>query len=89
MFLNRCLEKTYPKDLPSIGVVLIYLNEGLSILKRALRSIIDRTPKNLLKEIILVDDNSSNGVYVSSESHYATAKSCFFVQMPMLLEHVF
>ncbi|KAI4825575.1 hypothetical protein KUCAC02_021255 [Chaenocephalus aceratus] len=55
-----CLEKTYPKDLPSIGVVLIYLNEGLSILKRALRSIIDRTPKNLLKEIILVDDNSSN-----------------------------
>ncbi|KAK1888375.1 putative polypeptide N-acetylgalactosaminyltransferase 8 [Dissostichus eleginoides] len=57
---KRCLKKTYPKDLPSIGVVLIYLNEGLSILKRALRSIIDRTPKNLLKEIILVDDNSSN-----------------------------
>ncbi|XP_041852435.1 probable polypeptide N-acetylgalactosaminyltransferase 8 [Melanotaenia boesemani] len=56
----RCLNKTYPKDLPSLGVVLIYLNEALSIIKRALRSIIDRTPKNLLKEIILVDDNSSN-----------------------------
>lgn len=55
-----CLTKTYPKELPSIGVVLIYLNEALSILKRALRSIIDRTPKNLLKEIIMVDDNSSN-----------------------------
>ncbi|KAK2810024.1 hypothetical protein Q5P01_000446 [Channa striata] len=41
----RCLKKTYPKDLPSLGVVLIYLNEALSILKRALRSIIDRTPK--------------------------------------------
>lgn len=56
----RCLKKTYPKDLPTVGVVLIYLNEALSILKRALRSIIDRTPKDLLKEIILVDDNSSN-----------------------------
>ncbi|XP_034541557.1 probable polypeptide N-acetylgalactosaminyltransferase 8 [Notolabrus celidotus] len=57
---SRCVKKTYPKDLPSIGVVLIYLNEALSVLKRALRSIIDRTPKDLLKEIIMVDDNSSN-----------------------------
>uniref|UniRef100_A0A672ZQJ1 Polypeptide N-acetylgalactosaminyltransferase n=1 Tax=Sphaeramia orbicularis TaxID=375764 RepID=A0A672ZQJ1_9TELE len=58
---GRCLKKTYPKELPTIGVVLIYLNEALSVLKRALRSIIDRTPKYLLKEIIMVDDNSSNG----------------------------
>ncbi|CAL8240072.1 unnamed protein product [Gadus morhua 'NCC'] len=56
----RCLMKTYPKDLPSIGVVLTYLDEALSILKRAIRSIIDRTPKSLLKEIILVDDHSRN-----------------------------
>ncbi|XP_074534361.1 putative polypeptide N-acetylgalactosaminyltransferase 8 isoform X2 [Halichoeres trimaculatus] len=56
----RCVKKTYPKDLPSIGVVLIYLDEALSILKRALHSIINRTPKDLLKEIIMVDDNSSN-----------------------------
>ncbi|XP_059917208.1 probable polypeptide N-acetylgalactosaminyltransferase 8 [Gadus macrocephalus] len=56
----RCLMKTYPKDLPSIGVVLIYLDEALSILKRAIQSIIDRTPKSLLKEIILVDDHSTN-----------------------------
>lgn len=57
---KRCLKKQYPKDLPSLAVILIYLNEALSIIKRAVRSIIDRTPKNLLKEIILVDDNSSN-----------------------------
>uniref|UniRef100_A0A3P8UWV6 Polypeptide N-acetylgalactosaminyltransferase n=1 Tax=Cynoglossus semilaevis TaxID=244447 RepID=A0A3P8UWV6_CYNSE len=56
----RCVGKSYPKDLPSLGVVLIYLDEALSVIKRALRSIIDRTPKRLLKEIILVDDNSSN-----------------------------
>uniref|UniRef100_A0A3P9CJF9 Polypeptide N-acetylgalactosaminyltransferase 8 n=1 Tax=Maylandia zebra TaxID=106582 RepID=A0A3P9CJF9_9CICH len=57
----RCLKKSYPKDLPSLSVVLMYLDEALSVLQRALRSIIDRTPKNLLKEIIIVDDNSSNG----------------------------
>ncbi|XP_029008729.1 probable polypeptide N-acetylgalactosaminyltransferase 8 isoform X2 [Betta splendens] len=57
---SRCLKKSYPKDLPSLSVVLIYLNEALSILKRALRSIIDRTPKDLLKEIVMVDDNSNN-----------------------------
>ncbi|CAI5638375.1 unnamed protein product [Oreochromis niloticus] len=55
-----CLKKSYPKDLPSLSVVLIYVDEALSVLQRALRSIIDRTPKNLLKEIIMVDDNSSN-----------------------------
>ena len=54
--------KTYPKDLPSIGVVVIYLDEALSILKRAIQSIIDRIPKSLLKEIILVDDHSTNGL---------------------------
>ncbi|KAJ8392022.1 hypothetical protein AAFF_G00083320 [Aldrovandia affinis] len=56
----RCLKRKYPEDLPSISVVLIYLNEALSIIKRAIRSIIDKTPGNLLKDIILVDDNSSN-----------------------------
>ncbi|KAG5845873.1 hypothetical protein ANANG_G00143800 [Anguilla anguilla] len=57
---KRCLEKKYPKDLPTISVVLIYLDEALSIIKRAIRSIIDKTPAHLLKEIILVDDHSSN-----------------------------
>ncbi|XP_041795319.1 probable polypeptide N-acetylgalactosaminyltransferase 8 [Chelmon rostratus] len=69
----RCLKKSYPKDLPSLGVVLIYLNEALSIIKRALRSIIDRTPKNLLKEIIMVDDNSSNEDLKGDLDIYVTA----------------
>ncbi|XP_067437563.1 probable polypeptide N-acetylgalactosaminyltransferase 8 [Thunnus thynnus] len=56
----RCAAKKYPEDLPTIGVVLIYLDEALSVIKRAIRSIIDKTPAHLLKEIILVDDHSSN-----------------------------
>uniref|UniRef100_A0A8C3G4K9 Polypeptide N-acetylgalactosaminyltransferase n=1 Tax=Cyclopterus lumpus TaxID=8103 RepID=A0A8C3G4K9_CYCLU len=56
----RCADKKYPEDLPSISIVLIYLDEALSIIKRAIRSIIDKTPARLMKEIILVDDHSSN-----------------------------
>ncbi|KAK7886102.1 hypothetical protein WMY93_025723 [Mugilogobius chulae] len=56
----KCAEKKYPDDLPTLSVVLIYLNEALSIIKRAIRSIIDKTPSHLLKEIILVDDHSDN-----------------------------
>uniref|UniRef100_A0A3Q4HGK1 Polypeptide N-acetylgalactosaminyltransferase 8 n=1 Tax=Neolamprologus brichardi TaxID=32507 RepID=A0A3Q4HGK1_NEOBR len=72
----RCLKKSYPKDLPSLSVVLIYLDEALSVLQRALRSIIDRTPKNLLKEIIMVDDHSSNGklVILKNNSNYWPCK---------------
>uniref|UniRef100_A0A8C4XIR9 Probable polypeptide N-acetylgalactosaminyltransferase 8 n=1 Tax=Erpetoichthys calabaricus TaxID=27687 RepID=A0A8C4XIR9_ERPCA len=55
-----CANKQYPEDLPTLSVVLIYLNEALSILKRAIRSVIDKTPPHLLKEIILVDDCSTN-----------------------------
>ncbi|XP_039111686.1 probable polypeptide N-acetylgalactosaminyltransferase 8 [Hyaena hyaena] len=58
---SRCLQKTYPTQLPSLGVILIFMNEALSIIERAFTSIINRTPSQLLKEIILVDDFSSNG----------------------------
>ncbi|XP_063641474.1 probable polypeptide N-acetylgalactosaminyltransferase 8 isoform X2 [Pan troglodytes] len=57
----RCLRKTYPSQLPSLSVILIFVNEALSIIQRAITSIINRTPSRLLKEIILVDDFSSNG----------------------------
>uniref|UniRef100_A0A3P9HNW2 Polypeptide N-acetylgalactosaminyltransferase n=1 Tax=Oryzias latipes TaxID=8090 RepID=A0A3P9HNW2_ORYLA len=58
---SRCAEKKYPADLPSLSVILIYLDEALSIIKRAVRSIIDKTPAHLLKEIVLVDDHSTKG----------------------------
>ncbi|KAM6895673.1 putative polypeptide N-acetylgalactosaminyltransferase 8 [Xenentodon cancila] len=56
----RCAEKKYPEDLPSLSVVLIFLDEALSVIKRSIRSIIDKTPARLLREIILVDDHSTN-----------------------------
>uniref|UniRef100_A0A665VS04 Polypeptide N-acetylgalactosaminyltransferase n=1 Tax=Echeneis naucrates TaxID=173247 RepID=A0A665VS04_ECHNA len=67
-----CLEKKYPEDLPSLSVVLIYLDEALSVIKRAIRSIIDRTPARLLKEIILVDDHSTNEDLMEKLDEYIT-----------------
>ncbi|XP_008141974.1 probable polypeptide N-acetylgalactosaminyltransferase 8 [Eptesicus fuscus] len=58
---SRCLQKTYSSQLPSLSVILIFMDEALSIIQRAITSIINRTPSRLLKEIILVDDFSSNG----------------------------
>ncbi|KAM4839805.1 putative polypeptide N-acetylgalactosaminyltransferase 8 [Urocitellus parryii] len=56
----RCVQKSYPSLLPSLGVILIFMDESLSIIQRAITSVISRTPPRLLKEIILVDDFSSN-----------------------------
>ncbi|XP_066505493.1 probable polypeptide N-acetylgalactosaminyltransferase 8 [Hoplias malabaricus] len=66
----RCATKVYPKQLPTISVVLIYLDEALSILKRAIRSIIDKTPAHLLKEIVLVDDHSTHDDLQGSLDEY-------------------
>ncbi|XP_072506664.1 probable polypeptide N-acetylgalactosaminyltransferase 8 [Notamacropus eugenii] len=55
----RCLEKKYPPRLPTLSVVITFMDEALSILQRAITSVIHRTPSHLLKELILVDDFSS------------------------------
>ncbi|OXB64024.1 hypothetical protein ASZ78_013450 [Callipepla squamata] len=56
----RCKQMTYPDDLPQISVVFIFVNEALSVILRSVHSVVNHTPSHLLKEIILVDDNSDN-----------------------------
>ncbi|XP_018408623.1 PREDICTED: polypeptide N-acetylgalactosaminyltransferase 11 [Nanorana parkeri] len=54
----KCAKKTYPTELPPASVVICFYNEAYSALLRTVHSVLDRTPANLLQEIILVDDNS-------------------------------
>lgn len=55
----RCFTKKYLKNLPQVSIIIAYHDELLSIFKRTLHSIYNRTPHELIKEIILVNDNSS------------------------------
>ena len=51
----------YPKDLPTVSVVLIFFNEMLSFILRAAMSAVNRTPPQYLREVILLDDCSDHG----------------------------
>uniref|UniRef100_A0A3Q2UE97 Glycosyltransferase 2-like domain-containing protein n=1 Tax=Fundulus heteroclitus TaxID=8078 RepID=A0A3Q2UE97_FUNHE len=59
--IDMCKQLTYPEDLPQISVVFIFVNEALSVILRSVHSVVNHTPAHLLKEIILVDDNSDSG----------------------------
>lgn len=59
--LCRCKDETYPEDLPVASVVICFYNEALSALLRTVHSVLDRTPAQLLREVILVDDDSDFG----------------------------
>ncbi|XP_002132699.2 N-acetylgalactosaminyltransferase 4-like [Drosophila pseudoobscura] len=55
----RCKSRKYLVKLPNVSVIMVFHNTHLSVLLRAIHSIINRTPHELLHEVILVDDGST------------------------------
>ncbi|XP_023337837.1 probable N-acetylgalactosaminyltransferase 9 [Eurytemora carolleeae] len=57
---TQCRKLKYTEDLPSSSVIIIFNNEALSALLRTVWSVLDRSPADILREIILVDDSSNH-----------------------------
>lgn len=56
-----CLTKSFIKEkLPKASIVIIFCNELLTFVLRATWSVLNQTPRELLHEIILVDDGSND-----------------------------
>ncbi|XP_017053562.1 putative polypeptide N-acetylgalactosaminyltransferase 12 [Drosophila ficusphila] len=61
-----CLNITYDEDFINMNpasIILIFRNEQLVVLLRTLHSLVSRTPKHLISELILVDDHSDAGFW--------------------------
>jgi len=56
--MSECKDWHYPAELPKASVVIVFHNEGRSVLLRTIHSVINRTPAQFLEEVLLVDDFS-------------------------------
>lgn len=55
----KCMEKRYLKNLPKVSIIIIFVDEAFSVFKRTLHSLYNRTPHELIEEVILVNDHST------------------------------
>lgn len=62
--------------MPQVSVIIVYHNEAWSTLLRTVWSVITQSPRELLKEIILVDD-------LSAMDHLGKKLSNYVKQMPV------
>ena len=61
-FVYSCKHKKYLAKLPNVSVVIPFHNEHWTTLLRSAVSVLSRSPKHLIHEILLVDDFSSKGL---------------------------
>lgn len=70
---SRCKVHRWRKPMPTTSVIIIFHNEAWCALLRTVYSVLENSPKALLKEIILVDDASTRGKGVCTHGVNLTA----------------
>ncbi|KAM6899855.1 polypeptide N-acetylgalactosaminyltransferase 15-like [Xenentodon cancila] len=68
----ECLGEDYSESLPSASVVICFHDEAWSTLLRTVHSVLNTAPKQHLREILLVDDQSRHGHLKSALSEYVS-----------------
>lgn len=70
-----CRKKVYDvNSLLTTSVIIIFFNEPYSVLVRTVHSVLNTSPKNLLQQIILVDDGSSNVDLKQKLDYYVSSR---------------
>lgn len=82
---EECKKIKYAEDLPTVSIVIPFYNDHLSTLLRTVYSVINRAPKHLLKEVILVNDQSTKDfLYKDLEDHLRSHKHLKIVKLLVL-----
>ncbi|XP_049315267.1 polypeptide N-acetylgalactosaminyltransferase 8 isoform X2 [Bactrocera dorsalis] len=84
---SGCLGMTYHKVLPKTSIIIVHRNEHPSVLQRTLHSLWNRTPHELLHELILVDDFSTSPPFEVSLEQILLTKFGTKLKILKLTEH--
>ena len=64
-----CKNQAYSDKLPTASIIICYYHEEINVLLRTIHSVLERTPASILKEILIVNDQSDIDISQNVTSH--------------------